>query len=208
MRVPLFPLPIVVFPNENEPLHIFEERYKKLVAYCLDRKEPFAICAFIDNKLMNVGTMCTIKNVYQTYNDGKLDIGIKGFQRVRIGKIYEEESYLEADVDPINDIDITSDAALARVVQEKFIELINIAQEQVDHEIGDIPETSFEYSRLAGLSMQQKQELLELRAENFRLEFLNRHFDDILPRIRSFEQLKEVIKQNGHFRTFPPINLS
>lgn len=207
MRVPLFPLPIVVFPNESVPLHIFEERYKDMISYCLEKKEAFAICAFIDNKLMNIGTLCSVKEVYQTYSDGKMDIGIKGFQRVRIGKLYQEKSYLEAEVDPLSDVDLTTDSALSQSVREKFLELISIAQKQVDHEIEDIPDTSFAYSRLAGLSIQQKQELLELRTENFRLEFIEKHFDDILPRIRTFEQLKDVIKQNGHFRSFPTIDL-
>ena len=178
-----------------------------MISYCLQKKEPFAICAFIENKLMNIGTLCAVKEVYQTYSDGKMDIGIKGFQRVKIGKLYQENTYLEADVDSLSDIELTTDAALARSVREKFLELITIAQKQVDHEIEDIPDTSFAYSRLAGLSIQQKQDLLELRTENFRLEFIEKHFDDILPRIRTFEQLKDVIKQNGHFRSFPTIDL-
>lgn len=42
-EIPLFPLPIVVFPQEKRALHIFEERYKAMVRYCLDANEVFGM---------------------------------------------------------------------------------------------------------------------------------------------------------------------
>ena len=38
--LPLFPLSTVLFPGMRLPLHIFEERYRLLVAYLRDHPEP------------------------------------------------------------------------------------------------------------------------------------------------------------------------
>ena len=35
-EIGLFPLPLVLMPGEQAPLHIFEPRYRELVAECLD----------------------------------------------------------------------------------------------------------------------------------------------------------------------------
>ena len=36
---PLFPLGLVALPSELIPLHVFEERYKTMVAHCLEEDE-------------------------------------------------------------------------------------------------------------------------------------------------------------------------
>jgi Lon protease-like protein len=42
-ELPLFELPVVLLPGELMPLHIFEERYKRMIAHCLEAEEPFGI---------------------------------------------------------------------------------------------------------------------------------------------------------------------
>ena len=57
MRVlPLFPLQLVVFPNEKVNLHIFEPRYKKLIRRCDENSENFGIIPYIKGKIIDVGT--------------------------------------------------------------------------------------------------------------------------------------------------------
>src|SRR5687767_15414894 len=41
---PLFPLGMVALPTELLPLHIFEERYKAMVAHCLEHEIGRASC--------------------------------------------------------------------------------------------------------------------------------------------------------------------
>ena len=36
LELPIFELPLVLLPGELLPLHIFEERYKRMIARCLD----------------------------------------------------------------------------------------------------------------------------------------------------------------------------
>ena len=54
---PLFPLPIVLLPSEVVPLHIFEERYKAMIAECLDEQREFGIVWLADDGLKEIG--CT-----------------------------------------------------------------------------------------------------------------------------------------------------
>lgn len=42
-ELPLFPLNTVLFPGMPLHLHIFEERYKKMVGLCLERGVPFGV---------------------------------------------------------------------------------------------------------------------------------------------------------------------
>src|SRR5205807_10370493 len=42
-ELPIFPLPIVLFPGAPQPLHIFEPRYRQLLVDCLAGDRRFGI---------------------------------------------------------------------------------------------------------------------------------------------------------------------
>ena len=50
-RFPLFPLGIVLLPHELVPLHIFEERYRLMIAECLEEEREFGIVWLGDDGL-------------------------------------------------------------------------------------------------------------------------------------------------------------
>ena len=56
-RFPLFPLGLVLLPEEVVPLHIFEERYKLMIGECLDEEREFGIVWLSDDGLQEIG--CT-----------------------------------------------------------------------------------------------------------------------------------------------------
>ena len=62
---PLFPLGLVALPSELIPLHIFEERYKTLVARCLEEESEFGIVWLADDGLRPVGCACEISEVLE-----------------------------------------------------------------------------------------------------------------------------------------------
>ena len=41
--LPLFPLNLVLFPFSRVQLHIFEQRYRQMIRFCLDNDQPFGI---------------------------------------------------------------------------------------------------------------------------------------------------------------------
>ena len=42
-RLPLFPLNVVLFPNSQMPIYVFEDRYKLMVQTCLDHDSLFGV---------------------------------------------------------------------------------------------------------------------------------------------------------------------
>ena len=76
--LPLFPLQIVVFPNENLNLHIFEPRYKELINECEKEGTTFGIPAFLKQKVMEFGTELEVIKVEKRYGKGEMDIKTKG----------------------------------------------------------------------------------------------------------------------------------
>ena len=80
LMLPLFPLDVVLLPQESLPLHIFEERYKEMITECLEAQargaaeEEFGIVFAKDEKMETVGCSAHILEVTQRYEDGRLDI--------------------------------------------------------------------------------------------------------------------------------------
>lgn len=56
MRIPLFPLNLVLFPGQKLPLHIFEERYKAMLKKCVDEQIPFGLVLVRENSRLGRGT--------------------------------------------------------------------------------------------------------------------------------------------------------
>ena len=82
--LPLFPLELVLFPGAPLPLHIFEPRYREMIAECLEQKRAFGMVRVKENTLSPVGCSATILNVTKKYEDGRLDIEAEGRQRFEI----------------------------------------------------------------------------------------------------------------------------
>lgn len=101
---PLFPLDTVVFPGMTVPVTAFEERYKRLVRYCMDSAERRFVIAKqtetapirdVPAGHVEVGTMVDLLSV-QENADGSFDVVVHGQDRCRID-IVRTESVLEPD---------------------------------------------------------------------------------------------------------------
>ena len=71
--LPFFPLKLVAFPGEELNLHIFEPRYRQLLADAEQNGVTFGICTYI-NQLTGYGTEVRLEKIYKRYEDGRLDI--------------------------------------------------------------------------------------------------------------------------------------
>ena len=72
MFLPIFPLKLVVYPNEKTNLHVFEERYKELVNDCEKNGSAFGIPVFMNGKVHAYGCELKIEAIKKRYEDGKL----------------------------------------------------------------------------------------------------------------------------------------
>jgi hypothetical protein len=75
MRLPLFPLGLVLFPGQTIPLHIFEERYKAMLKRCLDEQIPFGIVLIKDGGRFGRGTPHSIGTTARIMTVDEIDAG-------------------------------------------------------------------------------------------------------------------------------------
>lgn len=128
-RVPLFPLNLVLFPGQNLPLHIFEQRYKDMLHRCLENQEPFGVVLIKDagrgsrGTPHSVGTLARVTSseemepgrctISMPHRDSCYHIMTKGEQRFRITSLDRREaSYLVGDVELFPDEDAPEPAML------------------------------------------------------------------------------------------------
>src|SRR5487761_1786616 len=130
--LPLFPLGTVLCPGMVLPLHVFEERYRRLVQDLLDGPEPrrFGVIAIREGRetgadgvsaLYDVGCVAVLRDA-DRHDDGRFDLVTVGTERFRLGPLDRSRPYLRAEVEPISDdvADPQAAALAVRVVQGSF----------------------------------------------------------------------------------------
>ncbi len=203
--LPLFPLGFVLYPEERLPLHIYEERYKEMIAYCLDRDQPFGVVLLSDGILADMGCSAIVRRVLRRYGDGRLDIQAEGRERFRIERISQEKPYMTADVEPVREPDSAIDSHARERVITQHMKLLELAGRAVKPSIyEEVGLVSYLIAHNAGLTLEQKQAVLVLPTEDERIRFLVKHLEMFLPQLEQMESLRRKVKSNGHIRDFPP----
>lgn len=201
--IAVFPLASVVYPDEKLNLHIFEPRYIQLINECIEQKKNFGIPVVLNGKVAEYGTMMEITEVVKKYDDGKMDIRIKGVQVFRILELVKavpDKLYSGAIVNyPENQIirihpDL-SDLIVSEV--KKLYQLFDLSEKL---NVEEAEWSAYDIAHKVGLALEDEYELLKIFNETQRLEFLRRHLKNLQPVIDELEKLKERIKLNGHFR--------
>ena len=207
-RLPLFPLGIVLYPAERLPLHIFEPRYKAMIAQCLETQSPFGIVFFDEGKMAQVGCTARITHILERYEDGRIDLLVGGERRFQVINIFDSEAYLTADVETMDETDEPLKREMQQRVITQHMRLLELAGRTVRPSLyEDQDKLSYVIAPNAGLTPQQKQEVLELLTENQRIDYLIEHLEGLIPKIERMEELRKKIQSNGHFRDFPPEEL-
>ena len=200
--IPIFPLGIVVYPDEQLNLHIFEPRYKQLIRDCIAENKPFGIPAVIDKKMVEYGTLVEIVRVEKTYDNGEMDVvtrGIKVFRILEVIRSIPDKMFTGAIVSyPENHFN--SNTRLQKQVLQALRELHHILQISKTFKKADEELIAYDIAHHAGLSLHEEYEVLHLFQELQRLEYLKRHLLKVIPVMAEMERLKDRVKLNGHFR--------
>ena len=198
--LPIFELPVVLLPGELLPLHIFEERYKRMVGQALEAGEPFGI-VFRDESgsARNVGCTARVAEVLERFDDGRLNIVVAGELPFRVLDRFEAPEFPAGDVeliDPGADAPETDENA-ARSARTAFAELL----EQVSGEPAaaeDIADQgAYEIAGRIELPPDTKQKLLELRSEAERMRLLDRSLRAVARAVRRSQAIAERARGNG-----------
>ncbi|MCB9795815.1 MAG: LON peptidase substrate-binding domain-containing protein [Alphaproteobacteria bacterium] len=92
-RLPFFPLPgLVFFPGTLLPLHLFEPRYRRMIAWCLEHDSPLAVVRIQEGFEAQqpgdppVEAVCGVGRLvrHQRTEDGRYNVVLEGFARLRI----------------------------------------------------------------------------------------------------------------------------
>src|SRR5436305_15050857 len=100
---PLFLLPIVALPGELIPLHVFEERYKKMIGDCLEAESEFGIVWLSDESLREVGCAARIERVLERMEDGRMNVVVRGTRPFRVLERQSHLAYPAGVVDFVED---------------------------------------------------------------------------------------------------------
>ena len=201
--IPLFPLNLVVFPHSRYPLHIFEERYKRMINKCLETENGFGIIAPMGKELAKIGSYVTISQVLKRYENGELDIVVEAQGRFSIKQISShQDGYLLADVEDYFDIQTDASPALLDEMEELFEKILRRFDYKLENSFWNRYQfskiKSFKIAEKSGLSLTQQQTLLTLQDEDRRLNFLISHFEKLNEDMHKNEGLKNIILGDGY----------
>jgi ATP-dependent Lon protease len=213
-ELPLFPLPVVLFPGMPMPLHIFEPRYRKMLTDIHAGNNLFGLSYFdsaaSEKEIPPAGHIGCVAEVSETQAlpDGRSNVLTVGVIRYRAEAYVERgDPYLVVRPNFFEDDD-EDDASLftsARDVATMFMRVANSIR-VINDERGDLPDISdtepqklsFLVAAALEIEVETKQELLELRSTSERLSRLR----DVLARVvKGYEErarLHGIAKGNGH----------
>lgn len=201
--LPLFPLEVVLFPGMPLPLHIFEPRYKQMLAHCLEQRQEFGVILAQQEGIASVGCSAEIIKVIKQYQDGRADILTMGQSRFRVLEAIRDLPYLQGRVDFLSDEDDdAADGGSAARLRELFQETYRLlyGQRSTPPEAESGFSVSFHIARELPLNLEYKQELLEILSEAERQERLIQHLETLLPQLQERETLKQRARGNGRGR--------
>jgi Lon protease-like protein len=202
--MPLFPLQVVLLPEAELPLHIFEDRYKEMIAEVLREGIEFGVVLANEKGIVNTGCTATVERVLREYPDGRMDILTVGKRRFEITRLNDELSYLRGAVEFFDDDDPSAPSEeIRRRAIEGYNELRSLTSDSpLSATEARDPQLSFFLARsIQDLGLRQT--LLSARSEADRLRQLADFFPKFLIRQRRIEHVKQVAPRNGHGGKLP-----
>jgi Lon protease-like protein len=216
VELPLFPLKSVLFPGATLAVHVFEERYKQMISWCLEHDSPFGVLLIRSGSEVgegadpfDVGTTAAIIRV-QHLDEGRMNLVCLGRQRFRVSRRVRESPYVVAEAEPLMSTEGEGEEAmgLADTVAALFAEYYRlylavsnqwsrqISMPSIPGELAD-----FVAARLS-VDLWAKQRLLEQLSVRRRLEM---ELDTLSDAIRDLTSKVEAARAH-RWRALGPMN--
>ena len=188
-ELPIFPLPIVLFPGAPQPLHIFEPRYRQLLQDCLAGDQRFGIAYVAPDPAPDadpvpspgdVGCVALIRS-NQPLPDGRSNVLTVGERRfvlrcwISSTHPYRVAEIEEFDDDPTDATEVTTLAADVREGFGRLARALGVLTEREDEEVelaSDPQLLSFQVAASLELDAPAKQALQAIRSTSARLRQL------------------------------------
>jgi Lon protease-like protein len=207
---PLFPLGLVAVPGESVPLHVFEDRYRRMIERCLSAEpgspeREFGIVWLSDEELKDVGCACEIERVIERMDDGRLNILARGTRPFRLLERQDDLPYPAGVVEFLHDEDgggqlDEADEVASASARKLYSELVEQATERQIGEDELNAMSAYEMAATVEFTKEAKQELLELRSEPARLRLLALLLRAAIKRLELIDRAQMRAASNGKVR--------
>jgi ATP-dependent Lon protease len=203
LRLPLFPLDVVLFPGAALPLHIFEPRYRQMLADCLDGDGRFGLTP-TDPRPGTVGSIAHIRAA-QALADGRSNIVVIGEGRFAVRALLEEDTpYLVGSVAEFTDLDdsapLPTELSALKEVAGRYREALGILGDNPgsDAEWDDDPVAfSFQVAALLESPTETRAGLLGLRSTRERVRQMTTLIGPLLRAVAERAEVHVRARTNG-----------
>lgn len=213
-HIPIFPLPLVILPNELLPLHIFEERYRQMLRDVEQRRNIFGVTLFEPSEsfierppIGSIGCAGEIREA-EMLDDGRSNILTLGLVRYRlidyvdIGTEYMvgDVEYFEDEEDDSGEVELVAGEVLS------LFERLAKAAFKMGGNRGHLPEIkpadpealSFLVTAAFNFDNERKYKLLEMTSTAERLLELKKVLDQAVGQIEESAEIQTASRTNGH----------
>jgi Lon protease-like protein len=197
---PLFPLGLVALPSEVVPLHIFEERYKLMMARCLEESSEFGIVWLADDGLRTIGCACEIEQVLEQMEDGRMNLLTRGTRPFRVVERQEHLAYPAGVVEFLEDIEEDPDPVAREAAQQAYADLVERVTDRRPEDEELVEMTAYGMAATVDFGLDAKQGLLDLRSESKRMKLVARLFRAAQKRLDFVDRAQARARSNGKVR--------
>ena len=179
---------------------------RQLIKECDAEGMTFGIPAFIDNRVMGIGTEVELVSIEKTFDSGEMDIKTKGIGVYKIEEFYDKapgKLYAGADIKRL-EIDGSTDISMANDVLDYLEELYQILEikKEIPKDVSEL--NTYDLAHHIGCNIEQEYEILTIPDEYGRLKFIYQHLQNLLPIVQETEMLRKKAQMNGHFKNILP----
>ena len=201
-EIGLFPLAAVLVPGELMPLHIFEERYKRLIRDCEAAAQEFAILYADDDGAREVGCTAEIVEVTERFEDGRLNLVVRGGEVVRVLELTRGRTYITGRVEPVaeDEEDAAREAASALALYQQVAEATG--NEPDPAVTADIDQMAYAIAARVEFPATEKLRILEERSERARLMVVVELLARGLENLATAAEIRDRAHTNG--KVAPP----
>jgi Lon protease-like protein len=210
--LPLFPLPLVLFPRAPLPLHIFEPRYRELVADCLNGTREFGVICrpetVAESDILPGTAGCIARiDTAEHLPDGRANVLVTGTDRFQLERfVVDSAPYHVGEVTTLADQPEPPHllAPLADTLRGLFHRVGRSARAIADDAspLPDLPEDAAEMSFAAAqyidLELDVKQRLLASTSPAHRLRVLNDLLENVIETVEQRAHVHARARSNGH----------
>jgi Lon protease-like protein len=200
-EIGLFPLATVLVPGELMPLHVFEDRYRRLIGDCERHGQEFALLFADDDGTRELGCTAELVEVIERFDDGRLNIVVRGGEVVRVLEITRGRAYTTARVVPAEDD--TDAGGEATSALELYLQVAETTGADPDPSITEQAElVSYAIAGRVEFPPAEKQRILEERSERGRLAVISELLTLGLKNLAAAAEIRDRAHTNG--KVTPP----